>query len=95
MKAYTQVGVIHLNDAGQISIKGVDGVGHFDMSKYIGQRLFIETEESVEEYRKTRNAAMKALLHYKRTWPKELTSGVMFFDGCRITYELFKEMGGT
>lgn len=92
MKEYVQVGVIHRNSAGQISIRGSDGEDYFDMSKYIGQRLFVETEVSTEEYRKVQKATLKAVLHYSKVWPKELTSGVMFFDGCKITYENFKEM---
>lgn len=92
MKEYVQVGVVHRNSAGQISIKGITGYDYFDISKYVGQRLFVETEISVEEYRKVQKATLKAVLHHNNVWPKELTSGVMFFDGCRITYKEFMEM---
>jgi hypothetical protein len=33
----------------------------------------------------------RAIAHYNYKWPKELTSGVMFFEGQRITIEEFKK----
>lgn len=37
------------------------------------------------------DAVKQACAHYDYNWPKELTSGVMFFNGHRITIQQFNK----
>ena len=34
---------------------------------------------------------IRACVYFKNNWPKELTSGIMFFEGERITRQEFEE----
>lgn len=86
---YTRVGTIYRNEAGQISISGMGKP--FDISKYVGEGLYIKTGVTVDP-EKLKEATRRAVISYEGVWPKTLTSGVMFYCGYKITYEMFMEI---